>query len=928
MTDPLRDQLADALADRYLLEEELGRGASAVVYLVHDLRHSRRVALKVLHAHLGQALGIKRFQREIRTQARLHHPHILPVFDSGQVVVPGAPESGGPASATTFLYYVMPAVESGSLKERLERHGPMSVHAMLQLAREVASALSYAHALGVIHRDLKPANILVSARGHALLTDFGIAYALDETGPWSGRHLTETGVTLGTPAYMSPEQSAGDETDMRSDQYSLGVVLYEALAGRPPFEGANARAIMARRLTEEPPPMRSARPDVPPPVERVILRALARQPNDRFESVDAFGQALAAAEQSAAPASGAPAVSGAAAAASSGPASASMSSGIAGAPATARGWSQLRTRWVLVAAMAAVLAIGVGAGMWLTRRRPARSPAGPRVIAVLPFKNLGAPADQYFADGLTEEITSRLAGLSGLRVISRTSADQYRTSTQSVPTIGAELGADYVLEGSVRWAKAAGGPGRLRVTPQLIAVGDDSHLWAGTYESELGEVFQLQSAIAEQVTTALDVALRAPERAALAAGGTRSSEAYDLYLKGVDYQGRTYQEDDLRNAVRMFEQAVTIDPKFAQAYARLSRAHAQIYWHFYDRTDARLRQAKQAADAAAALAPHLPDTHVALGFYYYWGELDYGSALREFELARRQQPSNSELLGAIGYVERRRGQWQESLARLVEALRYDPRSARRTFDVADVYFMLHMYPEANHYFDRTILLSPDWGTPYIYKAWMLVSWRGDLTEARRVLREGMGRVEAGHFAPGLAAGDRVSASLVTADSGFARWLNDLSVSVFSGDTARYHVLKAEAGYLQGHRDAARGHADSALAVLEPRVRIRPDDAKLLELTSRAYSYAGRHDDAIRAVERAARELPLERDGVSGPYIQSSLARAYMEAGRPDPAIAILERLLRIPGWITPAELRADPIWDPLRGHPRFRAISAEAAPAG
>ncbi|HUR95272.1 MAG TPA: serine/threonine-protein kinase, partial [Gemmatimonadales bacterium] len=524
MNDEAPGRLADALADRYLLEEVLGRGASATVYLAQDLRHGRRVALKVLHAALGAALGVERFQREIRTQARMHHPHILPLFDSGL--------------AAGQLYYVMPYVEPGSLRDRLARRGPCEVAEVVQLGREVASALSYAHALGVIHRDLKPENIVFSPTGHAILADFGIAYAVDDALAGANGRLTQTGVAVGTPVYMSPEQSAGDElVDGRTDQYSLATVLYEALAGGPPFRGPNARAIFAQKLTEVPPPITGSRADVPIELERVILRALERSRDARYETVDEFADALS--EAARAPVR-------------------------APAPVAAPDDRTLHRRWRLPAVLAAAVvlaAAALGGRRYLTARAAAAA-GTPRVVAVLPFKNLGAPADQYFAAGLTDQLTSRLAGLSGLRVISRTSADQYRTSTQSVREIGAALGADYVLEGSVRWARAAdrgagdntaadtttghraagdgatgdgstgdgstgnratgedgatgaratgerappgGGRGRLRVTPQLIAVRDDSHLWADTYEAELGEVFRLQSEIAERVTTALDV---------------------------------------------------------------------------------------------------------------------------------------------------------------------------------------------------------------------------------------------------------------------------------------------------------------------------------------------------------------------------------------------------------------------------------------
>jgi len=443
MSDALAAALAAELASRYVIEGELGRGSSATVYLARDLRHGRRVALKLLHAALGEVLGVERFQREIRTQARLQHPHILPLFDSGQ--------AGG------RLFYTMPYVESGSLRDRLRREGPLPVQTAVQLVVQVAAGLGYAHALGVIHRDIKPENILLSANGQALLTDFGIAFAAEERG---GRaRLTESGIALGTPTYMSPEQSTGEETlDARSDLYALATVLYECVAGTPPFTGPNARSIMTRRLVETAAPLRSRRPDVPAPIAEAVARALARQPGERHESVAEFAAALTAPPE----------------------------------PPPASRW-----RRALLGALGVVLlaAVGLGGYRALHRVAPVTPPPGPRMLVVLPFRNLGPPEDRYFADGLTEEMTSRLARLSGLRVISRTSADQYRESPRPLREIGAELGAAYVLEGSVRWDHRPGSAGRIRVSPRLIAVTDDTPLWTADYEAELTEVFRVQSAI-------------------------------------------------------------------------------------------------------------------------------------------------------------------------------------------------------------------------------------------------------------------------------------------------------------------------------------------------------------------------------------------------------------------------------------------------
>jgi len=310
-----------------------------------------------------------------------------------------------------------------------------------------------------------------------------------------------------------------------------------------------------------------------------------------------------------------------------------------------------------------------------------------------------------------------------------------------------------------------------------------------------------------------------------------------------------------------------------------------------------------------------------MGFYRYWGFLDYEGAIREFEAALRRQPSNSELLQAIGYVERRRGRWEESLGRFVEALRYDPRSGIRSFDVGDNYLSLHLFPEADHYLERAMTLTPDWANPYIYRAWLHVIWRGDLARARSFIAQGLARIEPGRFTPALQTGDRVSASLVTADSTFWPMLDRLSLATFAGDTVRYHLLKAEAAAFRRDGPAERAHGDSARALIERRLQARPDDPKMLATLALAYMHRRRHADAVRTGERAAALLPVESDAVSGPFILAYLARVYTTAGRYEQATAVLERLMATDSWVTPAELRVDPIWDPLREYAPFRRLA-------
>jgi predicted Ser/Thr protein kinase len=408
-------QLAEALRNHYVLERALGRGGMAMVYLARDLKHDRSVALKVLLPELASSLGPDRFQREIKLAARLQHPHILSVYDSGE--------------AAGQLWFTMPFIDGESLRDRLRREHRLPLEEALRITQEATQALEYAHKHGVVHRDIKPENLLLTKDGNTLVADFGIARALG-----GDEHLTQTGSSMGTPAYMSPEQANGEQAlDARTDLYSLACVLYEMLAGEPPFTGSTAAAIVAKWFTEPIPSVRAIRPDVPEGVDLSIRRALAQSASDRFATTAEFVRALQGAP------SGFPPVA----------APVAMPS-----PAAPR-----RRRAAPVAAAGLWLGVLIAGSLFAWRRTHAGASegTGPKVLAVLPFENLGDSADAYFTDGVTEAVRGKLARVAGLEVIARGSSNQYRHTTKAPQEIARELGADYLLTATVRWQKASGG---------------------------------------------------------------------------------------------------------------------------------------------------------------------------------------------------------------------------------------------------------------------------------------------------------------------------------------------------------------------------------------------------------------------------------------------------------------------------------------
>ncbi len=863
----LRDQLQSGLADRYRLERELGRGGMATVFLAHDLRHDRPVALKVVHPDLAATLGPERFQREIRTTARLQHPHILPVLDSGE--------------AASQLWYTMPYVEGESLRDRLRREVQLPLDDALQIAREVADALAYAHGQGIVHRDIKPENILLS-RGHALVVDFGIARALQAA---DAEQLTATGVAVGTPAYMSPEQADGrSNVDGRSDLYSLGCVLYEMLAGEVPYTGRTPQAVISKRVLEPLPHVRTLRTSVPEPVEQAISRALAVTPADRFGTAAEFAQSLApslSATNTTAPSLTAP---------------------------VAVGGRRRMTRGLAILAIVALLGSAVLLA-WL-RTHPASGTGGPKRLAVLPFENLGRPEDQYFADGVTDEVRGKLTGLPGLEVIARASSIEYKQTTKSPQQIGRELGVNYLLSGTVRWEKNADGSSRVRVSPELVQVSSASTTWQAPFEAALTDVFRVQADVAGRVAEALGVALGARERERLSERPTQNLAAYDAFLKGEDAAGGLADLAAYRRALNYYQRAVALDSTFALAWAQLSLTHAKILCETPTATGP--AAARAAAERALALAPNLPEGYFALAFYHWCVHRDAARALEQSRRASQLAPKNALFLTVTAQNELALGRIEEGFQHLREAQVLDPRSVETATRSVYALVSLRRYPEALQAADRGLALAPT-NLGLIHAKVEAHVAQGDLPGAREVLRNVPREVDPAALVAFIATWDDLYWVL---DDAQQRLLLRLSPAPFGDDRAAWGFALAATHALRGDTASARSYADSVRLVLQARLREVPQDAPTHALLGRALAYAGHKTGAIREGERALELVATGRGPEAPKQVQDQLARTYVLVGEHEKALDLLEPLVKShylwPGW-----LRIDPTFTPLRGNPRF-----------
>ncbi|MES0397922.1 MAG: tetratricopeptide repeat protein, partial [Syntrophobacteria bacterium] len=596
-----------------------------------------------------------------------------------------------------------------------------------------------------------------------------------------------------------------------------------------------------------------------------------------------------------------------------------LSSGFLTKSASALAVPTKSRKMAMIIGAAIIIVVTAIAVRFIPEKQAQLSPKEIRLV-VLPFENLGPVEDEYFADGISEEIMSRLSTIHTLGVISRTSAIQYKGSNKAIQEIGEELGVEYVLEGTVRWERPPEGPSRVRVTPQLIRVSDDTHLWSERYDAVLADIFQVQSDMAEQVAQALDITLLESERQALKTRPTENMEAYEYYLRGNDYFYRGYLANDFRIAIQMYEKAVELDPKFALAYTDLSKVHAKTYFFYYDRSEEHIAMAKQAVDEAIRLNPELPEAHIALGFYYYRCHLDYDHALEEFAIARKSQPNNSELLKGIGVVQRRQGKMKQALANFSRLFELAPLSYVAADEVGGTLMLLRKYQEAESYYERAILLRPDYPRGYNRKAWLYLRWEGSTEKARAVVERALQNITSPEDAS-------IVNSLVYIDIYDANYQEALDrLSLVSEDiddqfnfipnSLRYAQI---CGYMK-KKELAKKYYEDARSILKAKIQQRPEDDRFHSALGIAYAGLGRKEDAVREGKLGVELLPVAKEAWRGAHRVDDLAKIYVMVGEYGLAIEQLEYLLSIPGELSIPLLRLDPAWDPLRNHPRFKKL--------
>src|SRR5881296_659279 len=831
-TKIMQNGQADLLVGRtighYKLSESIGTGGMGDVYLATDVTAGRKAALKLLPTRFtADTERLKRFQQEAHALVGLNHPNILTVYEIGE--------------DHSTHYIASELIEGETLRQRLMR-GRMEVGEAIDVAIQVASALAAAHEAGIVHRDIKPENIMLRPDGYVKVLDFGIAKLAESafaeaTADREGRMTligTILGSVLGTVRYMSPEQACGEHIDQSTDIWSLGVVLYEMLTGQAPFTGDTSQDVMFSILEKEPPPLTHYIARAPAELQQIISKTLRKDRGHRYRSAHELLQALKDLRRKL---------------------EAELER--AAAPLWLR-WARSPAALVLIV-LAAALALTVP---FFRHRNLTTSLPPDKSIAVLPLQNLSEDKQNaFFADGVQDELLSNLSKIKDLKVISRTSVMQYKSGTRrNLKEIAQQLGVSNVVEGSVRRSGD-----HIRVSVQLIDARTDRHLWGENYDRTLADSLSLQGELATEIANAVGATLSPQEKARVQVKPTNNPAAYDAYLRGRAVEaGSVFDKSNVERAIQSFQEAVKLAPSFVPAWVRLSVMHSNSYWLGHDPSPARLAAAKDAADRALALNPTLPETHLAFGYYRYYGQHDFAGALAEFQQAEQGLPNNIDVIRGIALIQRRLGHWDEAITELRRAVELDPRNIDASSALAMTYSAVRRFPEALTSVDRVLALEPANTDALGLKA--RVFWAtGDLQAVESLFANPgispLDRSVQALFQRRYAAAIGILSNTVAADSKLLDPRNDERLLLGLSQQRAGDVAAARATYQKAAQDFQRQ--------LDKVARDSFKEAELHAVLGRAYAGLGEAASAVAEGQKAMAMHPTSKDPFEGPVEEES-----------------------------------------------------------
>ena len=858
----------------YQIFEKLGEGGNGIVYKAEDTKLKRTVALKFLSKFFSEDEESKRrFISEAQKASSLDHPNIYTIHEIGQ-------------TDEENLFISMTYYEGENLRDRIKSKEIKKEEAA-EIAIQICEGLNKAHQNNIVHRDIKPANIFLTKDGIVKILDFGLAKEKGQC------HLTKEGTTLGTVAYMSPEQARGEDVDQRTDIWSLGIVIYEMLTGKPPFDADYDQATIYSILNTKPELNKLPKEFVP-----ILKKALAKPVNERYQNIEEL---------------------------------------LADLNLLRKGFPVkhdfsipfLLKSFKVKLAAAAIIIILLAVISFLFIKRPVVEHSTieqKKIVVVLPFENLGSPDDKYFAEGIAQEITSKLASIREINVISSKSAKRFFDLKMSTMEISSELGANYILEGTVAWAKTNGKKSTVKIIPELIRVSDNTIVWSDSYDKVLDDIFTVQDEIAQNVSEKIDGTL-IPAKSSKAESPTGNMGAYTYYLKGLDYENRWYVfKEDFEKRISLFKKAVKLDPKFAQAYAHLSIAESGMYGLYFERKKEMAAEALKSAMKALQLNPNIADVHFALAYYYSRCEQDYNKALKEYSEVLRIKPNDADAYSGSASIYRAKGNFQLAIQNFKKASSLDPLSIMTLFDLGETYRIIRDYKNADKYYKHAVRLKPDLPFTKAQLALNYIDWKGDTKTAEEVIKNSRS-VDEDYYNYDYSVSVYIDVLKRDYD-GAIRKLMPLNRDT-ADELMGYTLKKLELGLLYRFKNEpglSRAYFDSTRIQIEKMYRENPLEKRLHSTLGIVYAGLGNRDKALAECKRSIEMHPVTKDGIQGSeFLASSgsqwdLAQAYILLGDYDKALNQIDFLLSIPGEFSINKLKLDPLYDPLRNLPGYKKI--------